>query len=75
MSRALAVHGPGVPCGLPSPGSRRQSTGFYDNNSGRMRPADPTKALVAAAWNLITCKRCKRAMRAAARTRAAARKG
>lgn len=53
-ARGLAAHAPGIPCGLPSPGSRRQSAGPGWN------PMTEDRALIAAPGKPITCKRCKR---------------
>ncbi len=61
--RPPAVHAPGIPCGLPSPGSRRQSSGFFGNRSGVMRPMRESDALVAGPGEQITCKRCRRIVR------------
>lgn len=63
MIRAPSVHAPGIPCGLPSPGSRKQSYAGH----AHLRPMQESEALVARADDLITCKRCRRIVRAQSR--------
>ena len=58
-AKARAAHAPGIPCGLPSPGSRAQA---YAGNE-RLRPMQEDQALVAKAGEPITCRRCKRIVR------------
>lgn len=52
--RTLATHGDGVPCGLPSNGSRLQSV------QAGLHPADPDRALTTTDPAAVTCKRCRR---------------
>jgi hypothetical protein len=58
-TKARVAHAPGIPCGLPSPGSRAQA---YVGGE-RLRPMREEQALVARAGEPITCKRCKRIVR------------
>jgi hypothetical protein len=58
-ARSRAMHAPGIPCGLPSPGSRRQAY----VGSEKLRPMQEEQALVARVGEPITCKRCKRIVR------------
>lgn len=53
---ARARHSPGIPCGLPSPGSRQQG---YQGGE-HLRPARTEDALIAAPDEPVTCRRCRR---------------
>jgi len=54
--RCQATHAPGLPCGLPSNGSRMQSSAGCEH----LRPARPEDARIARPGEPFDCKRCLR---------------
>ena len=57
--KTKATHATGIPCGLPSPGSRLQGLQGEDHR----RPATEADALVEGPGMPVTCKRCRRIVR------------